>query len=164
MPSFQFQDHFGVEGFSFIEVLLQQALQQKNCFGIMALATRYHLNIDCCCTWISWGVGRGVLDDWSHVLHVHAWTAIGNFIGGTFDVTVSLCTWWSAMLSVQSLIRCNCKAAIFFYPTPQRGAADTEIKVPFDKNTDLRGSPFEAWSRSVYCPACFTYCQGFLPC
>ena len=47
---------------------------------------------------------------------------------------------------------------------PQWGAADAEIKVPFDEDTKLKGSPFKAWSRSVYCHACYTYCQGFLPC
>ena len=30
--------------------------------------------------------------------------------------------------------------------------------------TELKGSPFKAWSRSVYCHACYAYCQGFLPC
>ena len=28
--------------------------------------------------------------------------------------------------------------------TPQWGAADAEIKVPFDENTDLKGSRFKA--------------------
>ena len=30
---------------------------------------------------------------------------------------------------------------------PQRGAADAEIKVPCDENTELNGFPFKAWSR-----------------
>ena len=34
--------------------------------------------------------------------------------------------------------------------TPQWGAADAEIEVPSGENTDLKRSPFEAWSRSVY--------------
>ena len=29
----------------------------------------------------------------------------------------------------------------------QRGAADTEIKVPSGENTELKRSPFKAWSR-----------------
>ena len=33
--------------------------------------------------------------------------------------------------------------------TPQWGAVDAEIKVPSDENTELKGSPFKAWSRSV---------------
>ena len=33
---------------------------------------------------------------------------------------------------------------------PQWGVADAEIKVPSDENTELKGSPFKAWSRSVY--------------
>ena len=46
---------------------------------------------------------------------------------------------------------------------PQWGAADAEIKVPSDENTELKGSPFQGWSRSVYCHAYYAYCQGFLP-
>ena len=34
--------------------------------------------------------------------------------------------------------------------SPRLGAADTEIKVPSGKNTELKRSPFQAWSRSVY--------------
>ena len=33
---------------------------------------------------------------------------------------------------------------------PQWGAVDTEIVVPSGENTELKGSPFKAWSRSVY--------------
>ena len=49
------------------------------------------------------------------------------------------------------------------YP-PQWGAADAEIKVPSSENTQLKRSPFKAWSRSVYGHTCYAYCQGFLPC
>ena len=42
---------------------------------------------------------------------------------------------------------------------PQWGAADAQIEVPSDENTELKRSPFSAWRRSVY-----AYCQGFLPC
>ena len=52
----------------------------------------------------------------------------------------------------------------FLTITLQRGAADKEIKVPSVENTELKGSPFEAWRRSVCCHASYTYCQGFLPC
>ena len=31
----------------------------------------------------------------------------------------------------------------------QWGAVDAEIKVPSDENTELKGSPFNAWSRSI---------------
>ena len=48
--------------------------------------------------------------------------------------------------------------------SPQWGAADVEIKVPSVENTELQGSSFRAWSRSVYCHKCSVYCQGFLPC
>ena len=47
---------------------------------------------------------------------------------------------------------------------PQWGAADAEIKVPSGENRELKGTPFEALSRSVYSHACYAYCQGFLPC
>ena len=47
---------------------------------------------------------------------------------------------------------------------PQWGAADAEIKVPSGENTELKRSPFQAWSRSVYSHTCCAYCQGFLPC
>ena len=47
---------------------------------------------------------------------------------------------------------------------PQWGAADAEIKVPSGENTELKRSPFKAWSRSVYSHACYAYCQGFLSC
>ena len=52
----------------------------------------------------------------------------------------------------------------FMLNAPQWGAADAEIKVPSVENTELKGFPFKAWSRSVYCYACYAYCQGFLPC
>ena len=48
--------------------------------------------------------------------------------------------------------------------TPQWGAADAEIKVPSGENTELKRSPFKAWSRSVYSATCYAYCQGFLSC
>ena len=48
--------------------------------------------------------------------------------------------------------------------TQQWGAADAEIKVLPDENTELSGSPFKAWSRSVYSHARYAYCQEFLPC
>ena len=38
-------------------------------------------------------------------------------------------------------------------PTPQWGAANAEIKVPSDENTELEGSLLKAWSRSIYCHA-----------
>ena len=32
------------------------------------------------------------------------------------------------------------------------------------KNTEIKRSPFKAWSRSVYSHTCYAYCQEFLPC
>ena len=45
---------------------------------------------------------------------------------------------------------------------PRWGAADAEIKVPSGENTELKRSPFKAWSRSVSSHTCYAYCQGFL--
>ena len=39
-------------------------------------------------------------------------------------------------------------SALFCSETPQWGAADAEIKVPFGENTELKRSTFEAWFRS----------------
>ena len=50
------------------------------------------------------------------------------------------------------------------YTAPQWGTADAEIKVPSGENTELKRSPFQAWSRSVYSLTCYTYCQGVLLC
>ena len=43
------------------------------------------------------------------------------------------------------------------------GAADAEIKVPSVENTELNGSPFKTWYRSIYSRTCYAYCQEFLP-
>ena len=47
---------------------------------------------------------------------------------------------------------------------PQWRAADAEIKVPSGENTELKRSPFQARSRSVYSHTCYAYCRGVLPC
>ena len=52
----------------------------------------------------------------------------------------------------------------FLRLTPQWGAADAEIKVPSGENTELKRSPFKAWSKSAYSHTCYAYCQGFLSC
>ena len=46
----------------------------------------------------------------------------------------------------------------------QWGAADAEIEVPSGENTELKRSPFKAWSRSVCSHTCFASCQGFFHC
>ena len=48
--------------------------------------------------------------------------------------------------------------------SPQLGSADAEIKVPSGESTELKRSPFQAWSGSVYGHACYACCQGVLPC
>ena len=73
----------------------------------------------------------------------------------------------SISLSIFEMAACVVLTVVFVHAafnTTQWGAADAEIKVPSDGNTELKGSPFKAWSRSVYCHACYAYCQEFLPC
>ena len=48
-------------------------------------------------------------------------------------------------------------------PSPQWRAADAEIKVPSGENTELKRSPFKAWSSSVHSHTCYAFCQGFPP-
>ena len=40
---------------------------------------------------------------------------------------------------------------------PQWGAADAEIKVSSGENTELKRSPFQAWSSSVYSHTCYAH-------
>ena len=47
---------------------------------------------------------------------------------------------------------------------PQWGAVDAEMKLPSGENTELKCSPFKAWSRSVYSHTRYAYCRGVLPC
>ena len=67
------------------------------------------------------------------------------------EATKLMLWWWT-------LIRWTASLSVI----PQWGAADTEIKVPSGKNTELKRSPFKACSRSVYSRRCHAYCQGFL--
>ena len=57
----------------------------------------------------------------------------------------------------------NLKSVLFNLLSPQWSTADAEIKDPSVEKPELKGSPFKAWSMSVYSHACFTYCQRFLP-
>ena len=53
----------------------------------------------------------------------------------------------------------------FCCPLSRSGELRTQkLKVPSDENTELKRSPFKAWSRSVYSHICCAYCEGFLPC
>ena len=45
---------------------------------------------------------------------------------------------------------------------PRWVAADAEIKVPSGENTELKRSPFKAWSRSIYSHATLTARNFFL--
>ena len=62
-----------------------------------------------------------------------------------------------APLQIYCLKRCSDQTF------PQWGAADSEMKVSSGENTELKRSPFKAWSMSVYSHTCYAYCQGFLP-
>ena len=88
-------------------------------------------------------------------------TIISHCCIGYLQGTNGRPTYLSAWVSILHRYRPKIPVPI---QAPQWGAADAEIKVPPDENTELKGSPFEAWSRSVYCYACYAYCRGFLPC
>ena len=52
-----------------------------------------------------------------------------------------------------------------FTDWPRSGEQRTQnLKSPSAENTELKGSPFKAWSTSVYNHTCYLYCQGVLPC
>ena len=65
--------------------------------------------------------------------------------------------------SLDFLKRLYCPIGISPVTLSQWGAADAEIKVPSVENTELKGSPFKTWSRSIYSHTCYAHCQGFLP-
>ena len=44
------------------------------------------------------------------------------------------------------------------------GELQTQKLVPSGENTELKRSPFKAWSRLVCGHTCYAYCQGLLPC
>ena len=67
-------------------------------------------------------------------------------------------------LSLRALIHYQTLSYDIIILPPQWRAADAEIKVPSGENTELKRSPFQAWSRSVYSHTCYAYCQGVLPC
>ena len=73
---------------------------------------------------------------------------------------------WCVCVCVSTIYSYVCLCIIFTHSdtTPQWGAADAEIKAPSGENTELKRSPFIAWSRSVYSHTCYAYCQGVLPC
>ena len=52
----------------------------------------------------------------------------------------------------------------FLFPQWGTANANAEIKVPSVENTELKRSPFKAWSRYLYIHTYYAYCQGSLPC
>ena len=70
-----------------------------------------------------------------------------------FQVTVVMVV---VAFSLRARIRGEC-STMYSPPAPQWGAADAEIKVPSGENTELKRSPFKAWSRSVYSHTCYAY-------
>ena len=73
---------------------------------------------------------------------------------------------WKSSISMNMWIKFTVEFTIqaLVIVIPQWGAADAEIKVPSGENTELKRSPFKAWSRSVYSHTCYAYCQRFLTC
>ena len=75
---------------------------------------------------------------------------------------------WASLRTVKSFIfrvpTDHSPYNILRHTNQQWGAADAEIKVPSVKSTELKGSPFKAWSRSVYSHTCYAYCKWFFPC
>ena len=70
---------------------------------------------------------------------------------------ISFCIWFRSKFMILTLLSVK-KTLQWGW-----GAADAEIKVPSGESTELKHSPFKAWSRSVYGHTCYVYCQGFLP-
>ena len=48
--------------------------------------------------------------------------------------------------------------------TPRSEELQTQKLKSHLVRTELKRSPFKAWSRLVYSHTCYAYCQGFLPC
>ena len=71
------------------------------------------------------------------------------------------CYDWKVCLPVLLWLKGSC-TCFAMTEVPQWGAADAEIKVQSGENTELKRSPFKAWSRSVYSHTCYANCQGFL--
>ena len=93
----------------------------------------------------------------SWLFDIDIWKAV---LGGSFAGRKRHGVCWVFLLSAIALM-CN---QFLLCGDPQWGAADAEIKVPSGENTELKRSPFQAWSRSVYSHTCYAYCQGFLSC
>ena len=79
---------------------------------------------------------------------------------GSAQILFQSCLWKAVVSSYD--MRQGCRHVDVIHPTfplpipasptltdPQWGAADVEIKVPSIENTELKRSPFKAWSRSV---------------
>ena len=45
-----------------------------------------------------------------------------------------------------------------------RNQPPASLLLTLGENTQLKRSPFKAWSRSVYSHTCYAYCQGLFPC
>ena len=62
-----------------------------------------------------------------------------------FEFIAKLCTGQASFL-IKSVLHINKMSKTVLIQTPQWGAADADIKVPSDENTELICSPFKAWS------------------
>ena len=75
------------------------------------------------------------------------------------ELTEAQNVYWLTGMIGEDVLHDNFILIQTFESIPNWGAADAEIKVPSGETTELKRSPFKAWSRS-----CYAYCQGFLPC
>ena len=98
-------------------------------------------------------LGITIRSDLSWSTHVQDVAAQGNWTAGFLQRNFRECT---PKLEVSDLHHNGTP----YIGDPQWGAADAEIKVPSGENTELKPSPFQAWSRSVYSHTCYAYCQG----
>ena len=69
--------------------------------------------------------------------------------------------WLHKFLAMWSFL-CSVSFSLSLFPCS--GELRTQKLVPSGENTELKRSPFKAWSRSAYSHTCYAYCQEFLPC
>ena len=99
---------------------------------------------------------------WQHLEIWSKWKVCVDHIGELKLNRWVVCLIWSLKQSLKFVdFEWMCNPA---WAYPQWGAVDTEIKVPFGENTELKRFLFKTWSRSVYSDICYTFCQGFLLC
>ena len=117
-----------------------------------------NFEIHCCLT--PWTLKKGRYRSDESVEHRENKSAVFDYL----PVWVNVARYSSSSPLSTFSSCCTTTWMISLVRTPQLGAADAEIKVVSGENTELKGSLFKAWSRSVRSHTCYTYCQGVLPC